>query len=343
MITYYYSKDNGSSYVSSTSNTYTFNGLDMGTEYSFSVYVEDSEGYASKAYTLSETTDDKPPTLADTCRETGSNTLACYVAMQYTTDGENGLYYHDGQGNYTNVDQEAEDNSYRYSGENPNNYVCFGSDATTCPSDNLYRIIGIFNDTEEYRTKLIKKDNYATGSLWSVDQNIVWNSTNKPIVYDSLNNIFNNYISNSWKDLIADNIWMVGEMDYNNLYTVKQFYDMEVKDVPNRYEETMKIGLMYVSDYGYAASPENWNLPLASYSDSLPNWLIYSMTNWVEWTISYNNLNTVFGINSNGNVNIINTYYNMTNLSINRPCFYLNSNVTYVSGSGTESDPIRIN
>ena len=67
------------------------------------------------------------------------------------------------------------------------------------------------------------------------------------------------------------------------------------------------------------------------------------MTNWVEWTISYNNLNTVFGINSNGNVNIINTYYNMTNLSINCPCFYLNSNVTYVSGSGTESDPIRIN
>ena len=40
----------------------------MGTEYSFSVYVEDSEGYASKAYTLSETTDDKPPTFADTCR-----------------------------------------------------------------------------------------------------------------------------------------------------------------------------------------------------------------------------------------------------------------------------------
>ena len=34
----------------------------------------------------------------------------------------------------------AGDNSYRYAGANPNNYVCFGSTASTCPSANLYRI-----------------------------------------------------------------------------------------------------------------------------------------------------------------------------------------------------------
>ena len=44
------------------------------------------------------------------------------------------------------ADQEAEDNSYRYAGANPNNYVCFGSDEETCPADNLYRIIGVFGD-----------------------------------------------------------------------------------------------------------------------------------------------------------------------------------------------------
>lgn len=32
---------------------------------------------------------------------------------------------------------EAGDNSYRYAGVNPNNYVCFGSDEATCPTDNL--------------------------------------------------------------------------------------------------------------------------------------------------------------------------------------------------------------
>ena len=56
--TYYYSNNNGSSYVSSSSNTYTFSGLDMGTVYNFSVYVEDSAGYESEVYNLSETTDE---------------------------------------------------------------------------------------------------------------------------------------------------------------------------------------------------------------------------------------------------------------------------------------------
>mgnify|MGYP005780529795 FL=1 len=51
--------------------------------------------------------------------------LAEYIINKVYTgvDGENGLYYHDGQGSYTNSDQEAGDNSYRYAGANPNNYV----------------------------------------------------------------------------------------------------------------------------------------------------------------------------------------------------------------------------
>ena len=60
-----------------------------------------------------------------------------------------------------------------------------------------------------------------------------------------------------------------------------------------------------------------------------------------EWTISRNSdtTNRVFSI-LYGNIH--------SNSSANssyaiRPCFYLNSNVTYVSGTGTQSDPIRIN
>ena len=82
----------------------------------------------------------------------------------YTEDGENGLYYHDGVGSYTNADQEAGDNSYRFSGANPNNYVCFGSDEETCPNDNLYRIIGVFNG----QVKLIKND-YTTSGMLGTD------------------------------------------------------------------------------------------------------------------------------------------------------------------------------
>ena len=45
-------------------------------------------------------------------------TLANYITSLYTTDGENGLYLHD-----TDLANGAGDNSYRYSGANPNNYV----------------------------------------------------------------------------------------------------------------------------------------------------------------------------------------------------------------------------
>ena len=93
--------------------------------------------------------------------------LADYIINNiYTIDGENGLYYHDGVGTYTNADQEAGDNSYRYSGANPNNYICFGSDADTCPDEYLYRIIGVFDEDGdgEYNVKLIKAD-YTTSAM----------------------------------------------------------------------------------------------------------------------------------------------------------------------------------
>ena len=88
--------------------------------------------------------------------------LAEYVVSQYTgTQGESGIYYHD-----ANLSNGAGDNSYRYAGasEAVNNYVCFGSNVTPCPADNLYRIIGVFGD----KVKLIKSD-YATTALLGAD------------------------------------------------------------------------------------------------------------------------------------------------------------------------------
>ena len=54
--------------------------------------------------------------------------LACHSSNLIQQDGENGLYYHD-----ADLANGAEDNSYRYAGANPNNYVCFGSTTTPCP------------------------------------------------------------------------------------------------------------------------------------------------------------------------------------------------------------------
>src|SRR5699024_5513980 len=54
-----------------------------------------------------------------------------------------------GIGTYTNADQEAGDNSYHCAGASLNNYVCFGSDEEVCSNDNLYRIIGAFDDDND--------------------------------------------------------------------------------------------------------------------------------------------------------------------------------------------------
>ena len=84
--------------------------------------------------------------------------LADYVISQYTgTQGDNALYYHN-----STLTNGAGDNSYRYAGasDSVNNYICLGSDATTCPDANLFRIIGVFGDqTKVIRAKSVGNQN----------------------------------------------------------------------------------------------------------------------------------------------------------------------------------------
>ena len=257
-------------------------------------------------------------------------TLADYIISQYTVDGENGIYLHDGQGTYGA--QEAGDNSYRFSGANPNNYVCFGSDEGICPEDNLYRIIGVFGN----EVKLIKYD--GDSSSWSVPgtNEGIWNESVKPDIYTTLNETYYSSLSLEWQNLIAESVWQVGGMAWSETNTAKQYYNIEVGTGQSGYEETMKIGLMYVSDYGYAASPENWETSLGNYSNALANnWLFFGE---YEWTISTTGSVLVYSIWPTGNVG--------SNLGrvgmLFRPTFYLNSNVILAEGTGTQTDPYRI-
>ena len=273
------------------------------------------------------------PTFADICREENSNTLACKVATNYTTDGENGLYYHDGTGSYTNADQEAGDNSYRYAGANPNNYVCFGATGADCQDeDNQYRIIGVFNN----QVKLIKATSYGDYA-WNPSMVNEWNENTKPDIYATLNTTYYNTIPVEWQNLIAESTWQVGGMNFSNTNTAKQYYDVEVGTGQSGYEETMKIGLMYVSDYGYGANPEKWTTTLTEDNFGTDNWIYFSSN---EWTISQHNPLFTFSIDSSygGRVIIIQN----SRLFAVRPSFYLESTVNYISGSGTQSDPFRI-
>ena len=363
ITTYYYSNNNGSSYETSNSNTYTFSGLDMGTVYNFSVYVEDSAGYKSEVYTLSETTDDTPPTLADVCSN-GNNLASCITNYHnsYGSDITN-IYYHT-----SSLANSAGDNSYRYAGANPNNYVCFGSNASTCPSDNLYRIIGVFGN----EVKLIKAD-YAqsnllgtNGDYYSSSYSGVWGSSSYykgslsqssiPIYYwnsggsntwsaSSLNTVnlntnFLNNIGSTWSNLIATHSWKVGGITTTQIRNQPSVvYGYEVGSSSSSTTYSAKIGLMYISDYGFATENSNWTTTLNSTSISTNNWMYMGMS---EWTISRDsgNSNGAFYVYAAGNVNGYNVGYSYIAV---RPSFYLNSSVTYARGTGEASNPIRVN
>ena len=318
--TYYYSINNGS-YSSSSSNTHTFNGLSSGTNYNIMVYVTDTTGVQSNVYTINAETE-------------SIVLLADYIKGLYTSQGSNGIYYHT-----SSLANGAGDNSYRYAGANPNNYVCFGSDSTTCPDDNLYRIIGAFGN----EVKLIKNTSYGS-YVWESDwqgQGNAWNSSTKPDIRTTLNSAFLWTLNSTWQSKIATHTWKVGggSENYIQYGTSKTAYNYEVGNNSSSTTDTMKIGLMYVSDYGYAASPSYWTTNLNLYNSSTSSNWMYSGLH--EWTISgntSNNLNAFF-VNSEGR--IVGMSYVAMSIDV-RPIFYLTSSTQYVSGSGTSSDPIRI-
>lgn len=157
-----------------------------------------------------------------------------------------------------------------------------------------------------------------------------------------------NALGDNWSSKIAEVAWQVGGMTYSNGYGVNasETYSYEVGINTLNTIYNAKVGLMYVSDYYYGAIPEYWTYPgfndnNASYDDYSSaiddNWLYL---NSYMWTISRASRysNRTFSV-WNGAVNAISQVSFFKEI---HPVFYLNSNVTYVSGTGTSSDPIRI-
>ena len=361
---YFYSIDGGNSFIESTSNSYTFSNLVKGSNYRIVIKVMDSNNKYSNIFIKNELT-------------SSQLTLAQYVISQYTgTQGENSIYYHN-----SSLSNGANDNSYRYAGasDSVNNYVCFGSDATTCPEDNLYRIIGVFDN----QIKLIKAT-IATSSLLGTDGEYKTNTTyawsslstcpkdttayinnnvirlaNKNIIgapdfvgcniwkYSDLNTInlntsYLNAINLTWNEMIENNNWKVSGHS-TEYVTAHDMYVAEISNATKTYgpsDGISKIGLMYASDYGFAASPSAWATTIGKYNSSSiisVNWLYLGT---YEWTItpdtSYDRL--TYYVSENGALYSVNTNYGYAT----RPVFYLKSSVNYAGGIGTKNSPFRI-
>ncbi len=341
--TYYYSIDNGSTYKSSTSNSMNFTGLSTNTTYNIKVYVIDNGNVKSAEKTGSV--------------KTSAITLATYIKSLYNASYPQGnnLFYHNG-----GMATVTTDGSYRYAGSTADNYVCFGSSASTCPDDNLYRIIGVFSD----QVKLIKADfagtnllgtdgqyrrsgtpsGYYIGKLttiYSYSRRYTNKSSNEyngwsesTLNTTNLNVNFINNIGNEWSNKIATHIWKVGtniQTEYSKEYSAN-YVDEVLKDADVTYRA--KIGLAYLSDWAYAF-----------YRTGAAGVGISSSSNWMyigddEWTLTLNGsgTRTAYAITDQGEVS---STWPSNGFAI-RPCFYLNSNVNYLSGSGTQSSPYRI-
>ena len=310
------------------------------------------------------TKNEKKLTLADVCSN-GQILSSCIVAM----DGKDDTLYH----HTSTLTNGAGDNSYRYAGasKSVNNFVCFGSTTNPCPTDNLYRIIGVIDG----KVKLIKYDyatstllgtdgdysgsdtpdtNYYKGSLTSIDQ-YYWNNVTKKNTWSesnlnkiNLNTNFINNIGSTWANKIATTTWKVGGNTEANIIdsVPKIAYQNEIVNPSENTTYDAKIGLMYVSDYGFAASPSAWTTTLNNYDVNDAKGTSIKTINWMymgyyDWMISRHSDDSdyAFFVYYDGYVfdDLVSYDFGV------RPSFNLSSSITYVSGSGSMSDPILIN
>ena len=350
----------------------TFIPLKGSSEYDLYLFVDEnatnttmgktfSAGVAVKAY------DREKATINEVCSN-GNNLASCVTSFASLGAEETAIYHHEGS-----LENGINDNSYRYAGapEQVNNFVCFGSTTKPCPTDNLYRIIGVFED----KVKLIKYDyatstllgtdgdysgsdtpdtNYYKGSLSSIDTyywntvtgNNTWSESNLNKI--NLNTNFINNIGSQWANKIATTTWKVGGNTFDNIgSSVPSIaYQNEIVAPAENTTYDAKIGLMYVSDYGFAASPSAWTTTLYNYDGNDAKGTSIKTINWMymgyyDWMISRRSdySFTAFIVTYDGrvSVNVVSNHFGV------RPSFNLSSSITYVSGSGSAVDPILIN
>ncbi len=143
-------------------------------------------------------------------------------------------------------------------------------------------------------------------------------------------------------------MWKVGENTYVNIVEAvpATVYKNEILNLTeSKTEYTAKVGLMYVSDYGFAADPSAWTRKLEVDSGNGYGNNIVKAVNWIymglsEWTITRKSDENyiVFHLPDGGNLNFNNT----DGAFAIRPTFYLLPSVTYSIGTGTQSNPIRV-
>ena len=254
----------------------------------------------------------------------------------------------------------------------------------------LWRIIGVMNNIDdgtgkkETRLKIIRDepigeyswDNKASGTGsstsvygsndWSdsalqivLNEGAYWNRTSGECPYGrdgaTTSCDFSNIgLTEEAKSMIGDTKWNLGGRSTYTDLTASEFYERERgTDVYNERptEWIGKIGLMYLSDYGYATSggstmnretclnTELFDWYDLSVSDCFNNDWLYDSSNY-QWTLIPESSSSYFVLSVDKWSGLSDsTAYNMYPV---RPTLYLSSNVKISGGEGTESSPFTL-
>ena len=216
------------------------------------------------------------------------------------------------------------DNTYRYVGSNPNNYVCLGGNCSD--ANNLYRIIGVIDG----KVKLIKNTASANMAIDEFTSNYNYtalvnylNTPNENSYYTSIS---------SYTNLIATTSWHVGGISVLSSNNI-DVYNAEMDSSTVLRE----VGLMYISDYLYATDSEGGNW----LNDGTNNWFITKYTPEVTENpdgSSETEVNEYYYVDSAGTI----SRANIATTNNVRPVFYLKNSVKIIGGSGTLQEPYLI-
>ena len=279
--------------------------------------------------------------------------LLSNVVNTTSTSGEvtgNGLLY-------------KSDYGVRYKGNNPNNYIWYNKElyriigkTPVCTAVNTDGTCKTWNDNGI--VKIIRNDsigglvynaNETSSSTWvgsTIQKNLnecflgqinsrnnttcetycysYYTSSSKPVAKCDYTQ---NGIASSgdYYNMIYNGVyWNIGFDGSSPTTTGKTQYE---KEKASQTSSTLKIGLMYASDYGYAMN---------STDDYKNNWLF---TKGLEWTMTaYSSTNPVH-VAYNGGLNGTASAY--VGYAV-RPVLYLKSNVYVIFGDGSEGNPYKI-
>ena len=233
---------------------------------------------------------------------------------------------------------------YRYRGASPKNYVSFNGET--------WRIIGVFPTDDgtgkiENRIKLIK-DQSIGNKYWDTSGEYGSNNWARPATLNTeLNTTYLNSLTREAQNMIGDAKYYLGGYKDTTI-TSEVMYQYERKTSGSTYyygtnpnNLVGKLGLMYASDYGYAASDE-CTQTLYNYNNTTctnNNWLFKSNN---EWTLPQNASDSGGVFYSGGGGGMLCNYRAGGWQFAVRPGLYLKSSVQIIGGSGTSTDPYVI-